>query len=358
MTDLRFVIAVLGLLSFNSSSSLPADAPQQQPAVPAQAPVRSGRPYTSGDLKSRPAVSAPVAQSPVTFADITSQSGIMFKYNASPTSQKYLLESMGGGVAMLDYDDDGRLDLFFTNGANLIDPMPKGAMPDKSDSRYWNRLYRQKADGSFEDVTERAGVRGEGYSMGAAVADYDSDGRVDIFVTGYGGNTLYRNSGDGTFKDVTSQSGVRGAGWSTSAGWLDYDRDGRLDLFVARYAEWDFEIGSIYCGEARPGFRAYCHPDNFKGASNLLYHQRADGTFEDVSAASKIASSGFCGAMGSLKRGRASTANWNDSTTASSQPRRRIRDWASAVAVTRCSSCSIVRLDWNVRFAAYLSTSK
>ena len=190
---------------------------------------------------------------------------------------------------MLDYDGDGRQDLFFTNGARLLDPMPRGSMPDKRDPKYWNRLYRQKSDGTFEDTSERAGVRGEGYSMGAAAADYNNDGHIDLYVTGYGANTLYRNNGDGTFRDVTGQTGVAGGGWGTSAGWLDYDRDGRLDLFVARYAEWDFEKGSIYCGDRRPGFRAYCHPDNFKGTTNLLFHQRADGTFEDVTVASKVA---------------------------------------------------------------------
>jgi hypothetical protein len=196
---------------------------------------------------------------------------------------------MGGGVAVIDYDNDGRLDLYFVNGARLEDPMPKGAVPDKRDPRYWNRLFRQKQDGTFEDVTERAGVRGEGYQMGVAVGDYDNDGWADLYVTGYGANILYHNNGDGTFKDVTRRAGVGGGGWSTSAGWHDYDRDGRLDLFVARYMEWDFERGALYCGEARAGYRAYCHPDNFKGAANLLYRQRTDGTFEDVSVKARVA---------------------------------------------------------------------
>ncbi len=189
---------------------------------------------------------------------------------------------------MLDYDNDGRMDLFFTNGARLLDPMPKGAMPDKSDAKYWNRLYRQRPDGTFEDQTERAGLKGAGYSMGVAAADFDNDGYTDLFVTGYGANFLYRNNGDGTFTDVTRKVGVEGSGWSTSAGWFDYDRDGRLDLFVARYMEWGFERGAIYCGDPRPELRAYCHPDNFQGASNILYRQRADGTFEDVTKTAGI----------------------------------------------------------------------
>jgi len=225
----------------------------------------------------------------VTFADISARTTIDFKHQGSPTSMKYLLETMGGGVAMFDYDNDGRMDLFFTNGALLKDPMPKLAMPDKSDPKFWDRLYRQKSDGTFEDMTERAGLKGSGYSMGCATGDYDNDGNIDLYVTGYGENHLYRNAGDGTFTDVTKKLGVAGGGWSTSAGWFDYDRDGRLDLFVGRYLDWDFENGSITCGDSRPGLRAYCHPDNFKGTANILYHQRSDGTFENVSAKAGIA---------------------------------------------------------------------
>jgi hypothetical protein len=228
----------------------------------------------------------------VTFTDMTATTKIDFKHSGSPTSLKYLLETMGGGVAIFDYDNDGRMDLFFTNGALLKDPMPKGLTPEKTEPKFWNRLYQQKADGSFADVTERAGVKGTGYSMGVAIGDCDNDGYPDIYVTGYGKNILYHNNGDGTFTDWTTKLGLAGGGWSTSAGWIDYDRDGRLDLFVARYLEWDFEKGSILCGDTRPGFRAYCHPDNFKGAPNFLFHQKADGTFEDVSVKAGIANPG------------------------------------------------------------------
>ena len=199
---------------------------------------------------------------------------------------------MGGGVAMLDYDNDGRMDLFFTNGAALKDPMAKTDVPDKRDAKYWNRLYRQKDNGTFQDVTEASGLKGDGFSMGVAIADFDNDGDTDLYVTGYGANHLYRNNGDGTFTDVTKKAGVLGGGWSTSAGWVDYDRDGRLDLFVARYLDWDFDSGSIYCGEIRAGYRAYCHPDNFKGVTNILYRQRTDGTFEDLSARAGIVGAG------------------------------------------------------------------
>jgi hypothetical protein len=167
--------------------------------------------------------------------------------------------------------------------------MSKNDVPDKGADRYWNRLYKQKSDGSFIDVTEHAGLKGVGYSMGVAVADYDNDGFVDLFVSGYKSDRLYKNNGDGTFGDVSSKLAKVNEGWSTSAGWFDFDRDGRLDLFVARYMEWDFESGSLFCGGPTSAQRAYCHPDNFKGTSNILFHQRADGTFEDVSKSSGLA---------------------------------------------------------------------
>jgi hypothetical protein len=247
---------------------------------------RTGRSYETGNPAGKPPPPGPQAASPVTFTDITDQTSIAFKHAASPTTRKYLPETMGGGVALFDYDNDGRLDIFFTNGAAIGDPMLAGAKPDKSDPRYWNRLYHQKSDGTFQDVTERAGLKGVGYSFGVAAGDFDNDGFVDLYVTGYDGNKLYRNRGDGTFEDVTGKAGVGGSGWSTSAGWFDYDRDGRLDLFVLRYMDWDFERGDLYCGQ--PNIRAYCHPDNFKPVSSILFHQKSDGTFEDFSAQAKI----------------------------------------------------------------------
>src|SRR5436305_967360 len=149
-----------------------ARAQQQQQTTPnVQQPAqRTGRSYDTAAPARRPPAAAPQAKSPVTFTDITAQSGVRFRQSASPTSQKYLPETMGGGVALFDYDNDGRLDIFFTNGALLQDPMPKGARPDKRDPRFWNRLYHQKSDGTFEDVTERASLRGEGYTMGVAAA--------------------------------------------------------------------------------------------------------------------------------------------------------------------------------------------
>ena len=233
------------------------------------------------------ATSAPEVQ----FTDITQQTKIDFKQENSATTNKYLLETMGGGIALLDYDNDGRLDVFFTNGALIDDPMPEGKLPDKSDKKFWNRLYHQNADGTFTDVTERAGLSGapQGYySMGVAVGDYDNDGFDDIYVTGFGGNILYHNNGDGTFADVTKKAGVGGGGWSASAGFFDYDNDGNLDLFVTRYIDWTFKTNR-YCGEKRPGYRAYCHPDNYDGVTNILYHNNGDGTFTDVSEKAGVA---------------------------------------------------------------------
>ncbi len=229
--------------------------------------------------------------SDVQFTDITQLMKLAFKQENSATSSKYLLETMGGGVALLDYDNDGRLDVFLTNGAKIDDPMPDGKLPDKSDPKYWNRLYHQNADGTFTDVTERAGLSGmpQGYySMGVAVGDYDNDGFEDIYVTGYGGNILYHNNGNGTFTDVTKKAGVGPGGWSASAGFFDYDNDGKLDLFVTRYLDWTFKANR-YCGEKRPGYRAYCHPDNYDGVTDILYHNNGDGTFTDMSAKAGIA---------------------------------------------------------------------
>ena len=250
--------------------------------APSTTTHRTGKSYDVVEIK-RPITTARQYSSPVTFSDISVRTGINFKHDASPTSLKYLLETMGAGVGLLDFDNDGLLDIYFTNGAKLLEPMPTGKVPEKSEPKFWNRLYKQKKDGTFEDVTEKAGVKGEGYSFGVAVGDYDGDGLQDLFVTRYGGANLYRNNGNASFTDVTKKVNINLDGWATSAGFLDYDKDGRLDLFVTRYMMWNFENGSILCGDTRPGSRAYCHPDNFKSTTSVLLHQKSNGTFEDVS---------------------------------------------------------------------------
>lgn len=254
---------------------------------PTPLPAQTGKSYATEEIK-RPATTAPQFPSPVTFTDVSAQTGINFKHAASPTSIKYLPETMGAGVALFDFDNDGRLDVFFTNGAEIVENMPKGKMPEKTSARFWNRLYRQKSDGAFEDVTEKAGLKGEGYGFGAAVGDYDRDGFRDLLVTRLGGASLYKNNGDGTFADATKKLGANVEGWATSAGFFDYDRDGRLDIFIVRYVVWDFELGKIVCGDSRPGYRAYCHPDNFKSTTSVLLHQKPDGTFEDASEKARI----------------------------------------------------------------------
>jgi tetratricopeptide (TPR) repeat protein len=231
---------------------------------------------------------ADTTAAPAAFTDVTEASSITFRHESSPTASKYLIETMGGGVALFDYDGDGRLDVFFTNGAALSDPMPAGAEGDKSSPRFANRLYRNQGGGTFEDTTARAGVAGRGYGMGAAVGDYDNDGAPDLYVTNYGANILYHNDGDGTFTDVTERARVAAGGWSASAGFFDYDNDGRLDLFVTRYVDFTF-ANNPYCGERRPGYREYCHPRSFRGMTNLLFRNNGDGTFADVSAEAGIA---------------------------------------------------------------------
>ena len=216
------------------------------------------------------------------FIDATQKLGVQFRQQASPTAKKYLLETMGSGAALFDYDNDGHLDIFLANGAPIDDPTPKGTIPKKTGPKYWNRLYHQKPDGTFEDVTEKAGLAGIGYSTGVAVGDYDNDGFEDLYVAGYGRGTLYHNNGNGTFTDVTDAAGVAGSGWMTSAAWVDYDNDGRLDLIVARYMQWDFD--DIFCGNPeKKGFRSYCHPDLFKPESVLLFHNDGGGKFTEVS---------------------------------------------------------------------------
>jgi len=257
---LTLFVAVLGLLA-------PCSIPQTKPAsVAGQA---------SPD---QPAASSPGAAK---FTDVTSALGLNFAYVASHTSRKYLIETMGSGVALFDYDNDGRLDIFVVNGAPLSDPTPKGTIPQKTGPKYWNRLYHQKSDGTFEDVTEKAGLQGVGYGMGVAVGDYDNDGFEDLYVTAYGGNRLYHNNGDGTFTDVTEKAGVGGSGWSTGATWVDLDGDGLLDLVVLRYLQWDFD--DTWCGERREGYRAYCHPDAYRPIAPLVYHNDGNGRFTEVS---------------------------------------------------------------------------
>jgi len=224
--------------------------------------------------------SASEAAATARFVDITEKAGVHFKHQAPHTSRKYLLETMGSGVALFDCDNDGRLDLFLVNGAPYSDPTPPGFIPQKSGPQDWNRIYHQKPDGTFEDITEKSGLKGVGYGMGVAVGDYDNDGNEDILVTGYGANHLYHNEGNCTFTDATEKAGVAGGGWSMSATWVDLDNDGLLDLVVVRYVTWDWN--DVWCGEHREGYRGICHPDVFPPITLLVYHNDGNGHFTEV----------------------------------------------------------------------------
>jgi hypothetical protein len=215
--------------------------------------------------------------------------GIQFRHHGNPTKEKYLIETMGGGVALLDYNNDGLMDIFLVN-SGAFHVQDGQVVVDRSKPAYWNALYRNNGDGSFTNVTEKAGLSGgftENYGMGVATGDYNNDGFVDLYVTSFGKNVLYRNNGDGTFTDVTEAAGVAGGGWSASAGFFDYDNDGRLDLFVTRYLEWDFSKNQD-CRD-KNGARTYCAPAHFAPVTNILYHNNGDGTFTDVSRNSGIA---------------------------------------------------------------------
>jgi hypothetical protein len=227
-----------------------------------------------------------VSPPPIRFQNIAGSAGISFVLHNSPTANKYQIEPMVAGVALFDYNNDGLLDIYFVNGASI-------PSLEKTGPEYYNRLYRNNGDGTFTDVTERAGVRGEGYSMGVAVGDYDNDGWEDLYVVGVNHNQLLHNNRDGTFADVTVRARVTGIGpkggkpWSICAAWLDYNNDGLLDLFVVNYCVWGLDKDP-YCGSEWRQLRVYCHPSKFDPLPDALYRNNGDGTFTDVSQESGI----------------------------------------------------------------------
>ena len=235
--------------------------------------------------RSVPATSGSAASSSraiaVTFTDVIKSSGITFKQDSTQTVEKYCLETMGTGVAWLDYDQDGLMDLLFVQSAATDICKPPHPLRCA--------LCHNNGDGTFTDVAAKAGVGSEGlYRQGVAVGDFDNDRYSDLYVNGYGRAILCHNNGGGTFTDITAKAGVADkGGWSARAGWFDYDKDGSLDLVVANYIEWTPKT-NIWCGEHRPGYHSYCHPGNYNGQHIKLYHNNHDGTFRDVSDASGV----------------------------------------------------------------------
>ncbi|MGB6877452.1 MAG: CRTAC1 family protein [Candidatus Acidiferrales bacterium] len=218
---------------------------------------------------------------PIKFVDVAQSAGIRFRHDNAASAEKYLIETMGSGCGWIDYDQDGLLDLYLVNGAATRIYTPAHALR--------SALYRNNGDGTFTDVTDKAGVGAEGlFGMGVAVGDYDNDGFPDLLVLGYGRCILYHNNGNGTFSDVTARAGVANAGrWASSAAWFDYDNDGRLDLVIANYIDWSPDR-NFWCGDQGPGMRSYCHPDDYNGQPPTLYHNNGDGTFTDVSKKSGL----------------------------------------------------------------------
>ena len=213
------------------------------------------------------------AAATIEFVDVTETAGIDFTHVDGRSGEKYFVESLGSGAAFFDYDSDGDPDLYFVNGARL-----PGYHTTNTPI---NRLYQNNGDGTFTDVTEKAGVGDFGYGHGCAVGDYNNDGNPDLYVTNFGPNVLYRNNGDRTFTSVTAEAKVGDPKWSSSCAFADYDRDGDLDLYVVNYIEFDLEENP-WCGPKEKGIRAYCEPNNFSGLPDTLYRNNGDGTFTDV----------------------------------------------------------------------------
>jgi hypothetical protein len=237
-------------------------------------------PLFSSVLLSVAAPAQSAAPHAIRFEDIAEKAGVHFTTENDPTREKHQPETMPAGVALFDYDSDGLIDIYLVNGAEMPSLVKTGP-------KYYNRLFHNNGDGTFTDVTERAGVAGSGYGMGVAVGDYDNDGWPDLFLANVNENQLFHNNGNGTFTDVTVKAGLSGAThndrkmWSISAGWFDYNRDGLLDLFVVNYCDWDPRYEPACMGL---NGRGYCHPNSFAPLPNTLYRNNGDGTFTDVSA--------------------------------------------------------------------------
>lgn len=243
----------------------PTDAP------PASSQAEGGEGSSQADQARQAARESTRYSGPTQFIDVTVAAGISFRHNSGAYGKKYLPETMGSGCAFLDYDNDGWQDILLINSMDW---------PDRKRSRSYPALYHNDRDGTFTDVTKEAGLMVEMYGLGCAIADYDNDGNVDIYVTCLGANHLFRNIGGGKFSDVSAKARVNDPGFSTSVAWLDYDKDGRLDLYICNYVEWTIEK-DLYCTLDGKN-KSYCDPKSYKGQSATLYRNKGDGTFDNV----------------------------------------------------------------------------
>jgi enediyne biosynthesis protein E4 len=275
MSPHRATLLFAALLTLAGCKSTPATV---QPAAPLAQPAPTAAPA--------PAPAAPAAVTPETstrpsgpieFTDVTAQAGIHFKHNSGAFGKKYLPETMGSGACFLDYDNDGWQDILLVNSMDW---------PGHKSANSFPALYHNNKDGTFTDVTRQAGLAIEMYGLGCSAADYDNDGKIDIYITAVGSNHLFRNVGNGKFADVTARAGVGDPGFSASSVWFDYDNDGKLDLFVAHYIDWSIDTDQ-YCSLDNKN-KSYCTPQAFKGQSSTLFHNRGDGTFENVTKAAGL----------------------------------------------------------------------
>ena len=272
MIGSRFSLSslIVVLLALAACKQTSVSSPQR--ALPAQ-PESSAPASATSAAAPAPTLQRPPARpsGPIQFTDVTAQAGIHFKHNSGAFGKKYLPETMGSGVCIIDYDNDGWQDILLVNSMDW---------PGRNTRKSFPALYHNNKDGTFTDVTRQAGLAIEMYGLGCTIGDFDNDGYDDIYITTVGSNHLFRNLGNGKFADVTAKAGVADPGFSASAVWFDYDNDGKLDLFVAHYVEWSIDTDQ-YCSLDNKN-KSYCTPQRFKGESSTLFHNRGDGTFENV----------------------------------------------------------------------------
>jgi hypothetical protein len=262
-------LLLFSLVGLPGCKKEPPPEPQAVSTTPASVPAPTAQ--TPPAPSSTSSVHPSRASGPIVFTDVTAQAGISFKHNSGAFGKKYLPETMGSGACFLDYDNDGWQDIFLVNSMDW---------PEHKTGKSFPALYHNNHDGTFTDVTQKAGLAVEVYGLGCAAADYDNDGDIDLYVTTVGSNHLFRNLGNGKFADLTTKAGVADPGFSASAVWFDYDNDGKLDLFVAHYIDWSIETDQ-YCSLDNKN-KSYCTPQRFKGQSSTLFHNKGDGTFENV----------------------------------------------------------------------------